>query len=133
MDPLFLVELGDVYARLGRYDLMLRYMYSQDALPARMAMARPITELARIAESVRLARPDASSHELTEEVLPETVSQVLFDQPVLRGHRLAEHAAPGAMTRPRVVGWVLLSSGSVVLLGAFAWLIRRGYRRDAGL
>lgn len=130
-DRVFLAELGDVYARLGRYDLMLRYMYSDQGLPARFEMARPIAELARVAESVRLARHDESAAEQLDEVLPETVSQILFEQPVMPPASAVATTIEGSSNLAVRVGWVLIGIGGVVLLVAVVWRLIRATRRTA--
>ena len=126
-DRVFLAELGDVYARLGRYDLMLRYIYSDQGLPAQFEMARPLAELARVAESVRLARHDESAGEQLDEVLPETVSQILFEQPVMATK--VEETNAGSSNWPVRLGWILIGGGGLVLLVAVASRLIRANRR----
>lgn len=133
-DPVFLAELGDVYARLGRYDLMLRYMYSDAGLPARFELARPIAELARVAESVRLARADDPASTSDDEALPETVSQILFELPVEPSSRDRVSPVGGTTTdagSSHMWGWVFLSAGAAVLIGGLAWAVSRSSRRRA--
>jgi hypothetical protein len=122
-DPLFLAELGDVYARLGRFDLMLRYMYSENGLPARYEMARPVAELARVAESVRLARPGERPSEDLAETFPETVSQILFEQAVApdAGGRVVASTEPPS----RLGAYVVTGIGLTLLLGAAAVAVAR--------
>ncbi len=132
LDRVFLAELGDVYARLGRFDLMLRYMYSQQGLPARYEMARPVAELARVAESVRLARHDESAADQLDEFLPETVSQILFEQPVLNlppGTR-ATIGSIWYFTRSGQIGWWLVGSGAILMMFPVAWFLSRAVRRS---
>jgi hypothetical protein len=128
-DRVFLAELGDVYARIGRYDLMLRYIYSDQGLPAQFEMAKPIAELARVAESVRLARHDESAVEQLDEVLPETVSQILFEQPVMPAAPEAEKSIADSSNWAIRAGWVLIGVGGVVLLVAVASRLIRANRR----
>jgi hypothetical protein len=130
-DRVFLAELGDVYARLGRYDLMLRYMYSDSGLPAQFDMARPVAELARVAESVRLARHDESAGEQLDEVLPETVSQILFEQPVMPAATAVERRSADSSNWAVRTGWMLIGVGGVVLLVAVATRLIRTKRRTA--
>ncbi len=130
-DRVFLAELGDVYARLGRFDLMLRYMYSEQGLPAKYEMARPVAELARVSESVRLARPAETPSELDEETLPETVSQILFEQPVLRPRAAPPSADAEVGGRRGRLGWWFIAGGGGVLAAAVAWRLIGRYTRKA--
>src|SRR5262249_21979009 len=120
MNPVFLAELGDVYARLQRYDLMLRYMYSDQGLPARYDIAKPIADLARIAESVRLVRRVEAPLEQVEEVLPETVSQILFETAVPSWSPSLSGQTASARSATRSAAWILLVAGSGLLLLAVA-------------
>ena len=130
-DPVFLAELGDVYARLRRYDLMLRYMYSDVGLPARYEIARPIAELARVAEAVRLTRSDETLPEQAEELLPETVSQILFEQPVPKLNAGIEPTIASTRPRSSTWGWVFLGGGFLLLLIGIAWRLSLAGRRSA--
>jgi hypothetical protein len=127
--PVFLAELGDVYARLGRYDLMLRYMYSDQGLPARYEIAKPIAELARVAESLRLAGSDDTSAVDGDVVLPETVSQILFGQPVIDPPATSEPTLARAADRTNTWGWVVLGGGLGVLLVSVVWRLSAAWRR----
>jgi hypothetical protein len=130
-DPVFLAELGDVYARLGRYDLMLRYIYCDEGLSARFEMAKPVAELARVAESVRLARAEGSTDLPLEKQLPETVSQILFEQPVVnQPNPVSTNVARPAPEQGNTnVGWILLASGACLIGGAITWRLVRMSRR----
>ncbi|GEM_PF-6562627 len=128
-DRVFLAELGDVYARLGRYDLMLRYMYSDQGLPALNHAAQPIAELARVAESIRLARGDAAAAELDDEALPPTVNEILFGGPLPTESPVAADAGSAlGGGRTNALGWLLIGAGAIVLLAA-AWVTRQVRRR----
>jgi hypothetical protein len=130
-DPVFLAELGDVYARLERFDLMLRYIYCDEGLPARYELARPVAELARVAESVRLGRADKTTAAHEEQELPETVSQILFDQPVVTPSKPRPAQVVGNIeTSGRVdLGWVFVVVGGCLVCTAIAWGIVRVARR----
>jgi hypothetical protein len=132
-DPIFLAELGDVYARLGRYDLMLRYIYCDGGLPGRHEMARPVADLARVAESVRLVHADESSELPLEKELPETVSQILFEQPVAsQPNPVTSQATPRVQSHGLSLGWILVTAGGCLVCGAIAWRIVRLARRSEG-
>jgi hypothetical protein len=130
-DRVFLAELGDVYARLGRYDLMLRYMYSDQGLPAINDLARPIAELARVAESVRLARRDTAAAELNDEALPQTVNDILFGEPLPSDPAPVEVAAALDGGSTNRFGWLLVGGGGLVLLGSIAWVVRVAWQRPS--
>ena len=132
-DRVFLAEVGDVYARLGRYDLMLRYMYSDQGLPAQYEMTKPIAELARVAESVRLVRHDETASEQLDEALPETVSQILFEQAVMAPVPAANQASTTGASGSSRLGWALVAGGGVVLLGALVWRLSRSTRPSVKL
>lgn len=128
-DPVFLAELADVYARLERFDLMLRYIYCDEGLPARYELARPIAELARVAESIRLVRGDQTADVHGDQELPETVSQVLFDQPVIAQPNLHITELNRTFEAPRGMrfGWLLVGIGGCLMCAAIAWGIARGH------
>jgi hypothetical protein len=129
-DPVFLAELGDIYARLERYDLMLRYIYCDEGLPARIELARPVAEMARVAESIRLVRDDGSSAMQLGDVLPETVSQILFDRSVAAptDTRAAQLGNTGPVRRINL-GWVFVAVGAGVVCMTTLWGILRAARR----
>jgi hypothetical protein len=134
-DPIFLAELGDVFARLERFDLMLRYIYCDNGLPARYELTRPVAELARVAESIRLMRADVTTVSHDEQELPETVSQILFDRPVLAQAGTAakgtdSHFENGSGLQ---LGWLLMGAGGCLVVVAIAWCAVRAARRPRHL
>ena len=110
---------------------MLRYMYSDQGLPARYDMAKPIAELARVAEALRLGRSDDTSAVDVDEVLPETLSQILFEQPVFQQQATSEPAVASVRTGSSMWGWVILGSGFILLVGGVAWRVSLVGRRAA--
>jgi hypothetical protein len=129
-DPVFLAELGDIYARLGRFDLMLRYIYCDDGLPARYEMARPVAELARVAEAIRLTRVDGTDDLPLEKQMPETVAQILFERPVaVQPSPIASRVARPGSAKNAHIGWILLASGACLIGGAVVWRFVRVARR----
>ncbi len=103
-----LSELGDIYAKVGRFDLLLRYVYSSAGLPARYPPARIIASLAYIAEGMRLAAP---------QLLPEPVAET----PRERISDILLHGTPSLPpTREATtsgIRWLVLSAAAFLAAG----------------